>query len=65
MTLTEIRTRLALADARETNALREMQIAQYRNDPDAHERAYQEMLAAQKEIDVLEQAERAAKLKEE
>lgn len=65
MTLREIQTRLALADARETKALRDMQIAQYANDDDAHERAYQDMLAAQREIDVLEQAERAAKLKEE
>lgn len=65
MTLREIQTRLALADARETKALRDMQIAQYANDDDAHERAYQDMLAAQREIDVLERAERAAQLKEE
>lgn len=65
MTLLEIQARLENAHARETQALRDMQIAQYANDDDAHERAYQDMLAAQREIDVLEQAERAAKLKEE
>lgn len=65
MTLKEIHTRLDLARVREVKAMRDMQAAQYANDDDAHERAYQDMLAAQKEIDVLEQAERAAKLKEE
>lgn len=65
MTLLEIQARLENAHAREVKAMRDMQAAQYANDDDAHERAYQDMLAAQKEIDVLEQAERAAQLKEE
>ena len=65
MTLKEIRELLEQADTREAQAMQDMQIAQYQQDDDAHERAYQDMLAAQREIDVLEQAERAAKLKEE
>ena len=62
MTLKEIRALLEEADTREAQAMQDMQIAQYANDDEAHERAYQDMLAAQKEIDVLEQAERAAVL---
>ena len=65
MTLTEIQTRLALADARETNALRDMQAAQYANDQAAYERAYTELQKAQDEIYVLEVAERTARYQEE
>ena len=65
MTLREIQTRLALADARETKALRDMKIAQYRNDQTAYERAYTELQKAQDEIYVLEVAERTARYQEE
>jgi len=65
MTLLEIQARLENAHARETQALRDMNIALQRDETAAHERALQAFERAQDEIDVLEQAERAAQLKEE